>query len=69
VKHLLQSFEKLLSDPTSVYRVAELARMFGERRLCKLEVEIMSLLHSTYCIEHEKLGDVLSHFKEMVRIR
>lgn len=66
VTSLLRSFEKLLIDPTSVFRMAELARMLGERRLCKLQVDIMSLVHTTYCIEHEKLEDVLRHFREMV---
>ena len=66
MKQLVQSFEVLVSDPTSVYRMAELARTLGERRLCKLEVELMSLTHYVYCIEYEPLGEVLSHVTSMV---
>lgn len=68
VKHLTESFETLVRDPSSVYRMAELARNLGERRLCKLEVELMTLTHFVYCIEHEPLREVLSHVTSMVSI-
>lgn len=48
--------------------MAELARTLGERRLCKLKVEIATILHYVYCIEHEPLCKVLSHFEHMVSI-
>lgn len=66
--HLIKSFETLMADPSSVYRMAELARTLGERRLCKLEVELMTLTHYVYCIEHERLASVLSHVTSMVSV-
>lgn len=68
VKQLIHSFDTLIMDPTSVYRIAELARTLGERRLCKLEVELMTLTHYVYCIEHELLQGVLSHITSMVSV-
>jgi hypothetical protein len=47
--------------------MAELARTLGERRLCKLEVELMTLCHYVYCVEHEPLQEVLAHITSMVR--
>ena len=66
VKQLTRSFEDLVMEPSSVYRMAELARTLGERRLCKLEVELMTLTHFVYCTEHEPLQGVLSHVTSMV---
>ena len=66
VKQLVDSFNSLVADPTSVYRMAELARTLGERRLCRLEVELMTLTHYVYCVEHEPLQRVLAHITSMV---
>ncbi len=66
VKQLVESFDRLVRDPTCVYSVAGLARILGERRLCKLEVELMTLCHYVYCVEHEPLQTVLSHITSMV---
>ena len=66
VKHLTKSFESLVMEPSSVYRMAELARTLGERRLCKLEVELMTLTHFVYCTEHEPLQGVLENVTSMV---
>lgn len=68
VKQLVESFNSLVADPTSVYRMAELARTLGERRLCKLEVELMTLCHYVYCVEHEPLRQVLAHITSMVSL-
>ncbi len=53
-------------QPSSVYRMAECARILGEKRLCKLEVELLTLKHYVYCIEHELLRTVLGHVTPMV---
>lgn len=66
VKQLVKSFNTLVADPSSVYRMAELARTLGERRLCRLEVELMTLTHYVYCVEHEPLQEVLAHITSMV---
>ena len=59
----------MVVEPSSVYRMAELARTLGERRLCKLEVELMTLKHYVYCTEHEPLQGVLSHVTSMVSLK
>ena len=67
MKQLTQSFESLVMELSSMYRMAELARTLGECRLCKLDVELMTLTHYVYCTEHEPLQGVLSHVTSMVR--
>ena len=55
-------------DCSSVYRMAEVARMFGERRMCKLEVDMMSLDVTILCVEHELLFRALQPLQNLVSI-
>ena len=63
---MLLAFERLLSDPSSGSRMAELARTLGEKRLCKLDVDMVTLPVAIYCIEHEQLQSSLALLRIMV---
>ena len=66
VKQLLSSFESLLADPSSGSRMAEIARMLGEKRMCRLEVDLFTLPVTIYSVEHEPLQEALHHLQSMV---
>lgn len=68
VQSLLALFESLLVDPSSGSRMAEIARTLGEKRMCKLEIELLTLPVTIYSIEHEALQEALHHLQSMVRI-
>ena len=68
MKQLLSSFELLLSDPSSGSRMAEIARMLGEKRMCRLEVDLFTLPVTIYSVEHESLREALHHLQSMVRM-
>ena len=68
VQNLLALFESLLVDPGSGSRMAEIARTLGEKRMCKLEIELLTLPVTIYSIEHEALHEALHHLQSMVRI-
>lgn len=46
--------------------MAEIARNFGERRMCKIEVDMLSLDTVVYCLEHETLQRALSPLENVV---
>ncbi len=66
VKLLGKRFEDILSRPSSGSRMAEIARNFGERRMCKIEVDVLSLDTVIYCLEHETLQRALSPLENVV---
>lgn len=55
----------LLGDTRSSCRVAEAARTLGEKRVCKVEVN-MGLPVVFYCLEREELQTALKHLSHIV---
>ena len=54
--------EELLRNPDQcVSNMAYIARVLGERRICKCQVSSMmiGLEHTIYCAEQEKISEVL----------
>ena len=63
---VLGAVEALFNDSTRGSRVAELARIIGEKRVCKIELEVVTLPVIVYCIEHELLESALQPLRTMV---
>ena len=58
--------EALFDDSSRGSRVAELARIIGEKRVCKIELEVVTLPVTVYCIEHELLESALQPLQTVV---
>lgn len=68
VEHLLQSFLQLIRDPSSIFKMAEIARTLGEKRMCRMEVDYLGLTRfDIFCVEHELVLNALSSIQSMVR--
>lgn len=64
LRSALQAFEYFLHDTRSSCRMAEAARMLGEKRVCKVDVDVcISVVF--YCLEREELQTAL---RELSRI-
>ena len=48
--------------------MAEIARNFGERRMCRIEVDMLSIDTVIYCLEHETLQMALSPLETVVSV-
>ena len=68
MRSVLAEFQRLLQDRSSGYRMAELARILGGQRLCRVEVNYNMLAFFVYCIEHEPLAQALSVLEQLVRL-
>lgn len=67
VGQLLQSFTDLIQLPSSVFKMAEIARIFGEKRLCRMEVDYLGLqVLDIFCVEHELVLTALTSIQSMV---
>ena len=64
--HVLGAVEALFDDSSRGSRVAELARIIGEKRVCKIELEVVTLPVTVYCIEHELLESALQPLQTVV---
>ncbi len=57
---VFQTFETLFKNPANcVSNMAYVARLFGERRICKLVVQQcipMAFEYTVYCAEHETVS-------------
>lgn len=72
LREVFITFEQLLSNPTGcVSQMALVAQLLGERRVCKLTVQltrdnILGLPYVVYCLEQEAVADALENIKAMV---
>ena len=68
VNQLLQSFRELVKNPSSVFKMAEIARTLGEKRMCRMEVDYLGLAKvDLFCVEHELVLTALTSIQTMVR--
>ena len=69
LKRALSLFEKLLSNSDSYCQLADGARILGEKRVCRIDVNI-HFGQSTvlYCLEGEELTTALQEISNMVRV-
>ena len=65
---MLIAFECLLTDPSRGSKMAELARTLGEKRMCKLEVDLETLPVDIYCLEQEALQSALQPLRGIVSV-
>ena len=68
LKRALSLFEKLLNNPDSYCQLADGARILGEKRVCRIDVDIHFDSYVLYCLEGEKLSTALQKIFEMVRV-
>ena len=62
-------FEELLDSPESYWKLADGARILGERRVCRIDVDIHFSSNTVlYCLEGEKLKTALQEISKMVRV-
>ena len=67
VGQLLQSFVDLIQHPSSVFKMAEIARTLGEKRMCRMEVDYLGLeVLDIFCVEHELVLTALTSIQSMV---
>lgn len=67
VGQLLQSFVELVQNPSSVFKMAEIARTLGEKRMCRMEVDYLGLeVFDVFCVEHELVLTALTSIQSMV---
>jgi hypothetical protein len=67
VGQLLQSFGQLVQHPSSVFKMAEIARTLGEKRMCRMEVDYLGLeMLDIFCVEHELVLQSLTSIQSMV---
>lgn len=65
LRSALQAFEYFLHDTRSSCRMAEAARMLGEKRVCKVDVDVcISVVF--YCLEREELQTALRELSRIV---
>ena len=67
LRNSLLSFESVLSDTSSSCRVAEAARILGEKRVCKVDVDL-ALSVVFYCLEREELQTALRELSHIVSL-
>ena len=69
LKGALSRFEWLLNNPESYCQLADGARILGEKRVCRIDIDIhfaqSTVLH---CLEGEKLSTALQEISKMVRV-
>lgn len=63
---MFAAFESLLTGPGCWSKMAELARSLGEKRMCKLEIELETLPVDIYCLEQEPLQSALQPLRSIV---
>ena len=63
----LRSFEVCVSDERSVSRMAEAARILGEKRVCRVEVDAI-LPVVFFCLEREELQTALRELSCIVSL-
>ena len=66
---IFSTFEELLRNPDQcVSNMAHVARVLGERRICKLQVSSMmvGLQYTIYCAEHEMISSSIQVLAEVV---
>jgi hypothetical protein len=68
LRHALQSFERFLRDINSSCKMAEAARILGEKRVCKVDVDLC-LRVVFYCLEREELQTALRELSQIVPSR
>ena len=62
------TFEQLTSIPSECVRqMAVVARVLGERRICKLQVNLTSMQCTVYAVEHEPVSSSLEVLGKVVR--
>lgn len=65
LRSALQAFEYFLHDTRSSCRMAEAARMLGEKRVCKVDIDVcISVVF--YCLEREELQTALRELSRIV---
>ena len=65
----LRLFEQLINDPKNYCRLAEGARLLGEQRVCRIDVDIHFGSNTVlYCLEGEKLSTALTEISKMVSL-
>ncbi len=65
-QQMFTAFESLLANPSCSSKMAELARALGEKRMCKLEVDMETLPVDIYCLEQEALQSALQPLRSIV---
>ena len=67
LRSALQAFEWMLTDTSSSCRMAEVARLLGEKRVCKVDVDVcLSVVF--YCLEREELQTALRELAKIVSL-
>ena len=67
VDQLLQLFVELVQDPSCVFKMAEIARTLGVKRMCRMEVDYLGLeVFDVFCVEHEVVLTALMPIQSMV---
>ena len=65
----LHLFEQLINDPESYCWLAEGARLLGQQRVCRINVDIHFGQNTVlYCLEGEKLNTALMEISKMVSL-
>lgn len=69
MNQILVTFEQLTAMPSECVRqMAVLARVLGERRICKLQVNLTSMQCNVYAVEHEPVSSALQVLGKVVRL-
>ena len=68
MRRLLESFINLVSIPSSIFKMAEIARTLGEKNMCRMDIDYLGMDRlSVFCVEHELVLSALTSIQEMVR--
>ena len=63
---ILGSFTQLVHHPSTAFRMAEIACIMGEKKICRMEVDYSLLDVNIFCIEEEPVIEALSSIPSMV---
>lgn len=71
LSNILSTFQQLVNTQSvSVDHMAQMARVLGERRICRMQAQIYgydNAQYTIYSVEHEPVGNSLGILKNMVR--